>query len=93
MTVVIPTHFGGRFVREAVESVRGQTLDDWEIKVVCDGCDDEMSDLRKDPRIEVIAQRRAIDITRSPRGDERAQGSISQAIDFDFPHCCWCNQM
>ena len=35
----------------------------------------------------------AIDITRSPRGDERAQGSISHAFDFDFPHCCWCNQM
>lgn len=83
MTVVISTHFGGRFVREAVESVRGQTLDDWEIKVVCDGCDDKMADLRKDPRIEVIAQRRSgVSIARNV-GYSASAGRYITFLDHD----------
>ena len=37
--MVIPTH-GGRFLTAAVQSVLGQTFDDWELLIVDDGSTD-----------------------------------------------------
>jgi glycosyltransferase involved in cell wall biosynthesis len=83
VTVVIPTHTGGPYVREAVASVRAQTFDDWEIKIVCDGCDDEMSDLKPDPRLEVIYQKQSgVAIARNV-GYRASAGRLITFLDHD----------
>jgi glycosyltransferase involved in cell wall biosynthesis len=57
-SVVIPTSRGGDYLREAVASVQAQTIDDWEIIIVADGLDEDLSDLERDPRVRVFRQRR-----------------------------------
>jgi hypothetical protein len=37
VSVVVPSYRGGRFLREALASVQSQTLEDWEIIIVCIG--------------------------------------------------------
>ena len=59
VTVVIPTYNGGRFISATIESVRRQTLDDFEIVVVDDGStDDTLARVRsfRDGRLRVIEQ-------------------------------------
>jgi glycosyltransferase involved in cell wall biosynthesis len=56
VSVVVPTLRGGRFLREAVASVGAQTLGDWELIVVSDGCPDDLDDLEEDPRVRVVRQ-------------------------------------
>ena len=57
-SVVIPTSRGGGYLRESVASVQAQTIDDWEIVIVADGLDEDLSDLEDDPRVRVYRQRR-----------------------------------
>lgn len=66
VSVVIPSARGGVLLREAVGSVMVQTLEDWELVVVMDGCDDEFSDVELDSRVRVIRQsRRGASIARN----------------------------
>ncbi len=83
VSVVIPTHTGGSLVREAVASVRAQTFEDWEIKVVCDGCDDPMDDLADDSRIEVIHQRQSGVALARNAGFHAASGRWITFLDHD----------
>jgi len=57
-SVVIPTSRGGDYLRESVASVQAQTITDWEMVIVADGLDEDLSDLEHDPRIRVFRQRR-----------------------------------
>ena len=83
VTVVIPTTMGGPYVRQAVESVRAQTFDQWEIKIVCDGCDDDLSDLKSDSRIEVIHQKRSgVSVARNT-GFAASSGQWVTFLDHD----------
>ncbi len=60
VSVVIPAHRGGRFLRQAVKSVLDQRETDLEVVVVSDGCAEDLSDLeRLDPRVRVVRQRQA----------------------------------
>src|SRR5690606_15818601 len=54
VSVVIPTHNYGQFVREAVESVQAQTVSDLEIIVIDDGSTDHTPAVLariRDPRL------------------------------------------
>jgi glycosyltransferase involved in cell wall biosynthesis len=58
VSVVIPAFRGGRYLREAVASVKAQSLEDWELTVVSDGCEEDLSVLEDgDTRIRVVRQR------------------------------------
>lgn len=60
VTVVLPTVRGGRFLREAVESVVRQTEPRWELTIVSDGCAEPLTPYeRSDRRIRVIRQQRS----------------------------------
>jgi glycosyltransferase involved in cell wall biosynthesis len=57
VSVVIPSYRGGRYLREAIDSVLTQTLEDWETIVVADGCEVDLSDIEQDARVRVVRQR------------------------------------
>lgn len=57
-SVVIPTSRGGNYLRESVASVQAQTMDDWEVIIIADGLEEDLSDLERDERVRVVRQRR-----------------------------------
>ncbi len=40
VSIILPTHNGAKFIRRAIESVRAQSLKDWELIVINDGSTD-----------------------------------------------------
>ncbi len=84
VSVVIPSFRGGTFLREGIASVQAQTLEDWELIVVLDGCQDDLSDLeRSDERIRVIRQRqRGVSVARNV-GIQRARAELVAFLDDD----------
>lgn len=65
-SVVIPSFRGGDYLRESVASVQAQTIDDWELIIVADGLDEDLSDIERDPRVRVFRQRnRGVSIARN----------------------------
>ena len=60
MSVVMPAYQSERFVRAAIESVRSQSLEDWELIVVDDGSTDGTLPIARsgpdDPRVRVLQQ-------------------------------------
>lgn len=64
VSIVIPTHGAGGLLGATLESVRSQTLGDWELVIVDDGSVDGTADVaaeaaRGDSRIRVVRQPRA----------------------------------
>jgi glycosyltransferase involved in cell wall biosynthesis len=84
VSVVIPTYRGGTLLRDAVASVQAQTLADWELIIVSDGCDDDFSDLEEiGPRVRVFKQRnRGISIARNV-GVSLSQSEYIAFLDDD----------
>jgi glycosyltransferase involved in cell wall biosynthesis len=84
VSVVIPSFRGGKYLREAVASVQAQTLTDWELIIVLDGCDDDLSDIEKaDQRVRVIRQRnRGASIARNV-GVSHARSEFVALLDDD----------
>jgi glycosyltransferase involved in cell wall biosynthesis len=84
VSVVIPSFRGGELLREAVESVRSQTLTDWELILVMDGCDEDLTDIEQaDSRVRIIRQpRRGVSIARNV-GIGDAQSKLIALLDDD----------
>ncbi len=84
VSVVIPSARGGRFLRESIASVQSQTLEDWELIVVLDGCEDDLSDIeRDDKRVRVVRQRqRGVSIARNV-GIGHARSELVAFLDDD----------
>ena len=60
VTVYIPTHNYGRYLKAAIESVLKQTMTDWELLVIDDGSTDNtqevLAEYENHPLIHIIAQ-------------------------------------
>ena len=84
VSVVMPCYRGGPLLREAVASVIDQTFRGWELIVVSDGCEDDLSDLETiDPRVRVFRQRnRGVSIARNV-GISHAQSELIALLDED----------
>jgi glycosyltransferase involved in cell wall biosynthesis len=84
VSVVIPSYRGGPYLREAVDSVRAQTLEDWEVIIVADGCEEDFSDIEDgDARVRVIRQRnRGESISRNVAFGH-ARGDLVALLDDD----------
>ena len=84
VSVVIPSARGGAFLREAVASVRAQTFSDWELVIVMDGCNEDVSDVeRSEGRLRVLRQRnRGVAIARNV-GIEDADSPLIAFLDDD----------
>lgn len=85
-SVIIPTYNYGRFLREAIESVQRQTVQDLEIIVVDDGSTDDTQDVLRaidEPRLRVFrTENRGISATRN-EGLRHARGSFIGFLDAD----------
>lgn len=86
VSVIITTYNYAQFVREAINSVLGQTIDDLQILVVDDGSTDNTPEILAsldDPRIEVIrTPHQGICATRN-EGLARARGEFIAFLDAD----------
>ncbi|MGA7834250.1 MAG: glycosyltransferase [Acidimicrobiales bacterium] len=83
VSVVIPNYRGGRLLREAVASVECQSLEDWELVIVSDGCLDDLSDLESDRRVHHIRQpRRGVSVARNV-GIAHASADLVAFLDDD----------
>ena len=90
VSIIIPAFNAGRFIRRALESVRAQTHDAWEIVVVEDGTHDETeavagqfaASVSQPVRYENNGVNRGVSAARN-RGMALAQGSVFAFLDAD----------
>lgn len=86
ISVVMSVYNGERWLREAVDSVLGQTLGDFELLVIDDGSTDTTArilDGYRDPRVRVIHQPRAGLTVSLNRGIRRAAAPLIARLDAD----------
>jgi glycosyltransferase involved in cell wall biosynthesis len=86
ISVIIPTYNYGRFIAEAVESVRAQTFTNTEIIVVDDeSTDDTLAVLEriKDPRLKVVKLKRSGVGAAQNTGMRMATGKYIAFLDAD----------
>lgn len=88
ISIIIPVYNAEKYLRECLDSVRSQTLQDIEIICVNDGSIDKSADIlmeyaEKDERIQIICQSNAGAGAARSRGMEIAQGEYLVFIDAD----------
>lgn len=94
VSIIIPTYNGARYIRKAIESVRGQSYQDTEIIIIDDGSRGETPGIisefrRKDPRVIIITNETNLGFVRTlNKGIRTGQGKyIARLDDDDF----WCD--
>ena len=87
VSVVVSVHNGQRFLREAIDSILGQTFDDFELIVIDDCSTDGSLDILRsyrDPRIHVIVNHQQRGLTRNLNtGLRLARGEYIARQDAD----------
>jgi len=84
VSVVIPSFRGGAFLRDAIASVQSQTFQDWELIVVLDGCEDDLSEIeRNDDRVRVFRQRNRGECVSRNVGIGHARTGLIALLDDD----------
>lgn len=85
-SIIIPTYNRVYILPRAIDSVRAQTMSDWELLIVDDGSTDNTADVIKnynDPRIRHILQKNAGPSAARNNGMKRAQGDMIAYLDSD----------
>jgi cellulose synthase/poly-beta-1,6-N-acetylglucosamine synthase-like glycosyltransferase len=88
VSVLLPVRDGGVWLDEAIESVLGQTFEDFELIVVDDGSSDDTPDrlsaqARRDDRVRPIRQDPAGIVAALERGRAEARGRFLARMDAD----------
>lgn len=87
ITVLMPIFNGERFIREAIESILGQTFTDFEFLIIDDGSTDGSVEIvaeYDDPRIRLIPNGKNFGVTASlNRGIDLAAGEYIARMDCD----------
>jgi glycosyltransferase involved in cell wall biosynthesis len=88
VSIIVPTYNYGRYIGETLESLRSQTLDDWECIAVDDGStDDTRAALAGyaagDARIRYVWQTNAKQAAARNNGLRQARGKYIQFLDAD----------
>lgn len=87
-SIILPTYNRAHFLSEAIESVRYQTYNDWELIIIDDGSTDNTSELvesycKKDNRILYIYQENAERSAARNNGIDHAVGEYICFLDSD----------
>ncbi len=87
VTVLMPVYNGERFLREAIESILGQTFKDFEFLIINDGSSDNTVSIiqsYKDPRIRLVNNERNLGLIATlNRGISLAEGEYIARMDCD----------
>ncbi len=84
VSVVIPSFRGGAFLRDAIASVQAQTFEDWELIVILDGCEDDLSEIeRDDDRIRTFHQENRGECVSRNVGIGHARSDLIALLDDD----------
>lgn len=90
ISIIMPCHNGGAFIREAIDSVLAQTFSDWELLVINDSSSDESVAIiseykQKDSRIILLHLSQSIGMPSAPRnlGIKEAKGRYIAFLDCD----------
>ena len=87
VTVLMSVYNGEKYLREAVDSILGQTFKDFEFLIVNDGSTDKSGEILEsynDPRIEIINNNKNIGISKSRnKGLRIARGKYIAVMDAD----------
>ena len=87
VTVLMSVYNGGKYLREAIESILNQTFKDFEFLIIDDGSTDRTPEILQsydDPRIKIINNERNIGLTKSlNKGLKMARGEYIARMDAD----------
>ncbi len=88
VSVVIPAYNAALFIGETIESVRSQTLTNWELLIINDGSTDNTAEIvetycQTDPRIQLISKPNAGVSAARNLGGKLAQGELIAFLDAD----------
>lgn len=89
ISIIMPVRNGGRFLVEAIDSIRAQSYVNWEMIVVNDGSTDNTTEIladfsQKDNRIKVITNKKSAGIGASlNKALRQAQGHFVARMDGD----------
>lgn len=87
VSVLLPVHDGRAFLREAIDSILGQTFRDFELLVIDDGSTDGSAAIAaeyRDPRLRLVANGENLGLIRTlNRGLELARGDYVARMDAD----------
>jgi len=88
ISVVLPVHNGDRYLAEALDSILGQTLRDFEVIAVDDGSTDATAEIlgayaRRDGRVRLLGQPHLGLIAALNRGLDAASGEYVARMDAD----------
>jgi len=89
VSIILPTYNGARFIRRAIESVRAQSVTDWELLIVNDGSSDATGSLITEisaiePRIRILNFRENKGIQKAlNEGLLQSKGEYIARIDDD----------
>lgn len=86
-TVVVPTYNRAHFIQRAIDSVKRQRFEDWELLIIDDGSTDNTKETVQpelaDPRIQYIYQSNAKESAARNNGMRRAKGKFICLLDSD----------
>ena len=88
ISVVMPFHNARETIAEAVDSIKAQTVRDWELVAVDDGSTDGSAELvrefaRRDERIRLVQRRHEGIVAALRAGCDRARGELIARMDAD----------
>jgi teichuronic acid biosynthesis glycosyltransferase TuaG len=88
VSIIMPAYNSGKYIAEAIRSVRGQTYPDWELVVVDDGSTDETAGVvqnisRADARVKYIFQQNGGQGKARNTGLRHASGDLVAFLDSD----------
>ena len=87
VTVLMSAYNGEKYLREAIDSILGQTFKDFEFLIINDGSTDKTGEILKsynDPRIKIINNNKNIGLTKSlNKGLKLARGEYIARQDAD----------
>ena len=88
VSVIVPTYNYGRYIADALASLRAQTYGSWECVVVDDGSTDDTEEVvareaARDPRVSYLRQRNQRQSVAKNTGLAAARGAYVQFLDAD----------